>query len=425
MNNLQIKEIPAVYFILFTAIILLASFLGKLPGGMVGGFALTMALGYAFEYIGDRVPIVNTYLGGGPIVCIFAGAALVYWGVLPEAAIKTVDDFMTDGGFLTFYIVSLIVGSIFGIEARLLLKAGARFAVPVLMALVFAMIFCAIVAFVLGLNSQESIANVVYPILGGGLGAGVLPIAEIYQLAANLDTEDILGILIPPMALGNVFAIIAGGLLYRLSLAKPSLSGNGNLLKGENTIDAGNSTEDDQSSYGDLATGILASATMAMVGGLLTFVISGVHEYALMIIAVVLLKLAGIVPDSIQKGCSSWFKFMAKYMTPALLVGIGMSYTDLGLVIDALNVHTVLLVLAVVVGAVVGAGLGGLLVGFHFIESSLAAGLCMANMGGTGDVAVLSAARRMNLIPFAQIASRLGGALILIVVGITIPFLVG
>ncbi len=146
MNNLQIKEIPAVYFILFTAIILLASFLGKLPGGMVGGFALTMALGYAFEYIGDRVPIVNTYLGGGPIVCIFAGAALVYWGVLPEAAIKTVDDFMTDGGFLTFYIVSLIVGSIFGIEARLLLKAGARFAVPVLMALVFAMIFCAIVA---------------------------------------------------------------------------------------------------------------------------------------------------------------------------------------------------------------------------------------------------------------------------------------
>ncbi len=276
----------------------------------------------------------------------------------------------------------------------------------------------------LGLNSQESIANVVYPILGGGLGAGVLPIAEIYQLAANLDTEDILGILIPPMALGNVFAIIAGGLLYRLSLAKPSLSGNGNLLKGENTIDAGNSTEDDQSSYGDLATGILASATMAMVGGLLTFVISGVHEYALMIIAVVLLKLAGVVPDSIQKGCSSWFKFMAKYMTPALLVGIGMSYTDLGLVIDALNVHTVLLVLAVVVGAVVGAGLGGLLVGFHFIESSLAAGLCMANMRN-GRCGGSFRSPSYELIPFAQIASRLGGALILIVVGITIPFLVG
>ena len=66
-----------------------------------------------------------------------------------------------------------------------------------------------------------------------------------------------------------------------------------------------------------------------------------------------------------------------------------------------------LLVLVVVVCVSIGAGIGGCLVGFYPAESAITAGLCTTNMGGTGDIAVLSAAKRMELLllPRSQRAS--------------------
>lgn len=47
----------------------------------------------------------------------------------------------------------------------------------------------------------------------------------------------------------------------------------------------------------------------------------------------------------------------------------------------------------------------------------------MANMGGAGDLAVLGAAKRMGLMAYAQISSRIGGAIILLLARITLVIL--
>jgi Na+/citrate or Na+/malate symporter len=418
---MEIKDVPVLYFGIFFVIVVAAAYMGKLPGGMVGGFGITMALGFLFEHVGDRTPIVKDYLGGGAIVCIFLSAALVYWGVMPEKTKGVIDGFMKGGGFLTFYIASLITGSILGIDSRQLVRAGARFAVPLLLGLLAASVLAGIVGLIIGFGWKNGIAYVTYPIMGGGLGAGVLPISEIFAKAANLKTDQILPLLIPPMALGNVLAIIAGGLLDKLGKARPGLTGNGLLMKDTRHIE----TEEKQRplTMKALGVGIFVTCTLLVLGRIESKFIPGVHYYALMIISVALIKIFHLLPEEIEDACAVWFKFVAKYMTAPLLVGVGVTYTDLGMVLNALGIQNIVLVVAVVVGAIVGAGFGGTLVGFHPIESALAAGLCMANMGGTGDVAVLSAAKRMELMPFAQISSRLGGALVLIIVGLTLPIL--
>jgi len=48
--------------------------------------------------------------------------------------------------------------------------------------------------------------------------------------------------------------------------------------------------------------------------------------------------------------------------------------------------------------------------GMYPIEVGIVNG-CHSGLGGTGDIAILTAANRMQLLPFAQISTRIGGAI--------------
>ncbi|MGB7757685.1 MAG: 2-hydroxycarboxylate transporter family protein [Salinisphaera sp.] len=406
-------------FGLFFAIMILAIATDTLPDSMIGAFIVIMLFGELFGHIGDRLPIVRTYLGGGAILAIFSAATLVYLHWLPADVATNVTTFMKSGGFLNFYIAALITGSILGMDSHILVKVGARFALPLISAVIFAGLFAVIVGWSLGFSAQDAIVVITLPIMGGGMGAGAVPMSQIYEQLLGQPASYYISILVPALALGNVFAIIVAGLLDGVGKRFPSLTGGGQMMPGVEITE-----NQSKPTLELLGIGLVAALAFYVAGQILGAVIP-LHPYALMIILVAAVKISGLMPERINDAAAQWFQFVARNWTFALLFGIGIAYTDLGQVIDAISITYVLIVFAVVAGAAVGAGLVGKFMGFYPIESAITAGLCMANMGGTGDVAVLSAANRMQLMPFAQISSRLGGALILLLASLIVPLLFG
>ncbi len=413
-----------VYFTLL-AVIIIAMIFDVLPGGMIGAFAFMMIVGALLDVVGNHTPIVKTYFGGGPIVIIFGSAALVYYKLIPESVAANVTTFMKGGGFLDFYIAALITGSILGMSKKLLIKAAIRFFPTILGGVVVAMLFAAVGGLAFGQSPAESIAYIAIPIMGGGMGAGAVPIAEVFSNGLGVSAETILSRLVPAVALGNAVAIVFGGLLDRLGKKYPKLTGNGKLMDiGEDDLIEKEVKE--SFNLKDFGMGIVIATTFFAFGAIVAYLFKNylgidIHTYAWMIISVAVAKALNIVPQQYEKACSNWYKFVAGNWTGALLMGIGIAYTDLGQVISAFTPAYLVLCFLVVLGAVVGTALVGKLVGFYPIEAAITAGLCMANMGGTGDVAVLTASNRMELMPFAQISSRLGGAFIILLATFLIP----
>ena len=406
------------YFIPVTLILIVAVLLGKLPKGMLGAFPIMMIAGAILDYIGNKMPIVKDYLGGGPIVVIFASAALVYFNLLPAKEVKIIKDFVTTQSFLDFYIAALIVGSILGMNRKLLIKAALGYLPVIVGGVIVALLLTGIVGYITGYGFMTAIFFIAIPIMGGGMGAGAVPLSQIFGQTLQKDPTELLAVMVPAVALGNALAIVAAGILDKLGKRYPSITGNGKLLKDQdNTLD-----EEKQPTpikYQELGTGLLMATTFFIFGSILSKFIP-VHAYAMMIISVAVVKIFGLVDEYYEECCSKWYNFIMKNFTSALLVGIGVAYTNLDQVIEAFSPIYILLVATTVVGAIIGTSIVGHLIGFYIVEASITAGLCMANMGGTGDVAVMSASRRMNLMPFSQISSRIGGAFMLLLTSVLV-----
>ena len=419
--------------------------LGVIPPGMAGCFAFMIVCGAILQELGDHLPIVNTFLGGGPVVIIFGMGFLRYvnfFGVFDlfsgliakggagytATLMKNIDTFFKPAGaFLDFYIAALITGSILGMNRKLLVKAAARYFPAIFGAIAVSFGLAALAGHLSGFGVVKSILLIALPIMGGGMGAGAVPLSKIFESSGTMTAEEAISIMNPAVAIGNATSIVLAGILVKV-LAGKFFNGQGSLMKtganddpAEFEISPEMQAKRDKVSVTNLGIGLLAATSFFAWG----YIVAGIwiklvpavniHAYAWMIISVALCKVFGVLPEFIEICCYQWFQIVMKNLTSMLMVGIGLCYLSLDVVINSFSMTYLLLCFLSCIGAFIGASVIGALVGFYPVEAGITAGLCMSNMGGTGDVAVLSAAHRMELMPFAQISSRLGGAIILII----------
>lgn len=388
-------------------------------------FSALAVFGLLFGEIGDRIPFWNDFIGGGTILVFFMAAVFGTYKLVPENFMSAVDIFYGDQpvNFLEMFIPALIVGSVLTVDRKTLIKSISGYIPLIIIGVVGASIGGIIVGFIFGKSPIDVIMNYVLPIMGGGTGAGAVPMSQMWASQTGRPASEWFGFAISILSIANVFAIICGALLKKLGEVKSSLTGNGKLLI-DNSKEAVKDKEVDvKPELTDTTAAFILTGVLFMVAHILgelwaAFAKSHnikfeLHRLVFLILLTIFLNIANVVPDKIKAGAKRMQTFFSKHTIWILMAAVGFT-TDVKEIIKAAAPSNVLIALAIVLSAVGLIMLVARKMKFYPVEAAITAGLCMANRGGAGDVAVLGAADRMDLMSFAQISSRIGGAVMLV-----------
>jgi Na+/citrate or Na+/malate symporter len=202
--------------------------------------------------------------------------------------------------------------------------------------------------------------------------------------------------------------------LNYLGSKRPNLTGRGRLQLHERDDFAGLvSPETHLIDTADVAAAGITAITIYIVG-LLAYRQLGWPAAVVMLFLTVILKVARVASPRLQQGAYAVYRIFAVGVTYPLLFAIGAALTPWESLVAALAVPN-LITIAVTVTTMVATGFfTARWINLYPIDTAIV-NLCRCGQGGTGDVAILTAAERMQLMPFAQVATRIGGGLTVII----------
>ena len=385
----------------------------RLPNDLIGGLMVLMLMGFLTVELGSRIPVLKQ-IGGTAIMSLFLPSALVGYHLVDPEILKAITTTFKTANLQYLYIACLVAGSILGMNHRVLVQGFLRMFVPLLVGTTVAVTTGVLVGLLFGYDIKHTFFFIVVPIVGGGLGEGVLPLSLGYSELLHRPQPELVAMMVPAALLGNVVAIIASGLLNRLGEKRPVYSGNGILVRSGADRDLLQGTQEEAPlELGLMGAGLLLACGFYILGTLLAPV-TGIPGPILMIVSAALLKVAKVIPSRMERGAYQMYRFMTTNLTPSILVAMGallVSWPQLtaSFTFGYFAICTTTVTAMILVGFFIGRWLN-----MYPIESAIVTA-CHSGLGGVGDVAILSAANRMELMPFAQISTRIGGAAMIVV----------
>lgn len=386
-----------------------------LPSDMIGATAIMVLYGFTCAEIGKRLPIIKN-VGGTVIMATFLPSYMVYAKLIPKQAVDAVTIFMNQTNFLYVFIACIVVGSICSMNRQVLIKAFLRMFVPLVAATIAATAVGVGVGMLLGLGAYKTFFFIVAPIMAGGVGEGAIPLSMGYSAILGQNIDSLFAQVLPCIMLGSLSAIVFSGMLKRIGEKYPQYSGNGSLLKlgGDDEIiklahEGNKANADIKIDLAQLAVAGIFAFTLYL-GGVYVNSAIGLPAPIVMLLAVVIAKALGVIPDSIEKGGYALFKFIVTAVTVPLLLAIGVAKTPWEDLVAVITNPRYLIVIVCTVATIVIVGwFVGKAMKMNPVEAAMVTA-CHSGQGGTGDVAILTAGDRLGLMPFAQVSTRLGGA---------------
>jgi malate:Na+ symporter len=405
----RIGIVPLPLAILIAA--LLAAFvqLGKVPADLTTNI-LTLALGgFACAELGKHIPGLKK-IGAAAIFATFVPSYLVYIGAIPAPLKDSITTFTDQSNFLYLFIGSIIVGSILGMDRHMLIGGFLKIFGPIVAGSIAATAVGIGLGTALGLGLKHTAFMIVIPVMAGGVGEGAIPLSIGYSTLGGGAQGDLLAEILPAVMFGSLTAILLSGGLNLLGRKRPKLTGSGQLQPGEH--DVALSGEEAPQFRPDLQTigaAVILAMTLYLTGAFVQK-LTGFPGPVTMLFLAVAIKLGRAVSPELEQGAFRNYQFFARLVTYPLLFAIGVAKTPWEKLMSAFTAAEIITIVGTVVTLVATGFFVGRLVNIYPVEAGIVAA-CRASQGGTGDVAILSASDRMSMMPFAQVATRIGGAI--------------